>query len=205
MRPRNPDLDDFREYLKLLSLNASTIRVYTTQVRSVLKAVPSLTRDDLTEHFYSQLDAHTRASTRVAWRHYVDFQKNVTGADVAEPMLVPRARARQMIALDVNLPSAVQSSLHILLNRDKWEMKVLTDAKWGELRYGVNSRFGDCELVHSNGKVDIWPTMEETLRPLRVWADIDGNPKPEQPLVPTATNMLTPLSILMLKKALRLC
>lgn len=33
MRPRNTDLDDFREYLRLLSLNASTIRVYATQVR----------------------------------------------------------------------------------------------------------------------------------------------------------------------------
>lgn len=204
MRPRNPDLDDFREYLKLLSLNESTIRVYATQVRSVIKAVPAPTRDDLTEHFYSQLDAHSRASARVAWRHYVDFQKQLTGEDVAEPMLLPRARARQLVALDVNLPSSVQSALHVLTQRDKWELKVIVDAKWGEFKYGVASRFGDCELVHSNGKVDIWPTTEETLRPLRTWADIDGNPKPDQPLVPTATNMMQPLSILMLKKALRL-
>jgi hypothetical protein len=37
-----------------------------------------------------------------------------------------------------------------------------------------------------------------------VWADVDGNPKPEQPLVPVATNMLRPVSILALKKCLRL-
>ena len=74
MRPRNPDLDDYREYLKLLNLEGSTIRVYVTQVRRVLRDVPTCTRDDLTEYFYSQLDAHTRASTRVAWRHYVDFR-----------------------------------------------------------------------------------------------------------------------------------
>jgi hypothetical protein len=204
MRPRNTDLDDFREYLRLLSLNASTIRVYATQVRAVIRAVPVPTRDDLTEHFYAQLDAHTRASTRVAWRHYVDFQKQLTGEDVPEPMLLPRARAKQLVTLDVALPPAVQSAISILLNRDKWELKVIADAKWGQMRYGISSRFGDTELAHTLGKVDIWMTTEDILRPLKVWADIDGEPKPGQPLVPMATNMMQPISILMLKKSLRL-
>ena len=204
MRPRNTDLDDYREYLRLLSLNASTIRVYATQVRGVLKSVPVLTRDDLTEFFYSQLDAHTRASTRVAWRHYVDFRKQLAGEDVAEPLLLPRARAKQMVTLDLNLPSSVQSAISILLTRDKWDLRIIADAKWGEFRYGVSSRFGDTELVHPIGKVEIWPTTEETLRPLRTWAHIDGTPSDDQPLVPVATNMMQPASLLMLKKALRL-
>jgi hypothetical protein len=204
MRPRNPDLDDFREYLKLLSLNESTIRVYATQVRSVIKAVPAPTRDDLTEHFYSQLDSHARASARVAWRHYVDFRKQLADEDVAEPMLLPRARARQMVTLDLSLPSSVQSAISILLTRDKWDLRVIADAKWGEFRFGISSRFGDTELVHPIGKVEIWPTTEETLRPLRTWAHIDGTPSDDQPLVPVATNMRQPASLLMLKKALRL-
>jgi hypothetical protein len=204
MRPRNTDLDDYRQYLQLLSLNASTIRVYATQVRSILRSVPNPTRDELTEFFYTTLDAHARASARVAWRHYVDFQKQLTGAEVPEPLLVPRARARQMATLEVNLPPAVTSAISILLNRDKWDLKVIADAKWAQIRTGVVSRFGDVELSHTNGKIDVWFTTEETLRPLRTWADIDGAPKMEQPLVPTATNMMQPLSILLLKKALRL-
>jgi hypothetical protein len=204
MRPRNTDLDDYRQYLQLLSLNPSTIRVYATQVRAIIRALPNPTRDDLTEFFYTNLDAHARASARVAWRHYVDFRKQLMGEDVPEPLLVPRARARQMATLEVNLPPAVTSAISILINRDKWDLKVIADAKWGQIRTGVVSRFGDVELTHTNGKIDVWFTTEETLRPLRTWADIDGSPKMEQPLVPAATNMLQPLSVLLLKKALRL-
>jgi hypothetical protein len=204
MRPRNPDLDDYREYLKLLALESSTIRVYVTQVRRVLRDVPTGSRDDLTEYFYSQLDAHTRASTRVAWRHYVDFRKQVEGITLEEPLLLPRARAKQMKELEVSLPISVQSAISILLNRDKWDMKVIADAKWAQFTHGITSRFGDVELRHAHGKVDVWFTTEEILRPLKVWADVDGNPKPEQPLVPVSTNMMQPVSILALKKALRL-
>lgn len=204
MRPRNTDLDDYREYLKLLSLNASTIRVYVTQVRRVLRDVPAPTRDSLTEFFYAELDAHTRASTRVAWRHYVDFSREVNGITVEEPLLLPRARAKQVKELEITLPASVQSAISILVNRDKWDLRVLADAKWAQLTYGVTSRFGDVELRHAHGKVDIWFTTEEVLRPLKVWADVDGNPKPEQPLVPTSTNMMTPVSVLALKKVLRL-
>lgn len=204
MRPRNPDLDDYREYLKLLNLEGSTIRVYVTQLRRVLRDVPTGTRDDLTEYFYSSLDAHTRASTRVAWRHYVDFRKQVDGVQIDEPLLLPRARAKQIKELEVTLPSSVQSAISILMNRDKWDLKVIADAKWAQLSYGITSRFGDVELRHAHGKVDIWFTTEEVLRPLKVWADVNGNPKPEQPLVPTSTNMMQPVSILALKKALRL-
>lgn len=204
MRPRNPDLDDYREYLKLLSLEGSTIRVYVTQVRRVLRDVPTGTRDDLTEYFYSSLDAHTRASTRVAWRHYVDFRKQLEGVQLEEPLLLPRARAKQIKELDVTLPSSVQSAISILLNRDKWDLRVIADAKWAQLTYGITSRFGDVELRHAHGKVDIWFTTEEVLRPLKVWADVDGNPKPEQPLVPVSTNMMQPVSPLALKKALRI-
>ena len=100
MRPRNPDLDDYREYLKLLSLEASTMRVYVTQVRRILRDVPVATRDTLTECFYSSLDSHTRASTRVAWRHYVDFNAQVHGLQLEEPLLLPRARAKQFKELD---------------------------------------------------------------------------------------------------------
>jgi hypothetical protein len=204
MRPRNPDLDEYREYLKLLSLEASTIRVYVTQVRRVLRDVPTGTRDDLTEYFYSALDAHTRASTRVAWRHYVDFRKQVDGTVIEEPLLLPRARAKQMKELEVSLPISVQSAISILMNRDKWDLKVIADAKWAQFTYVITSRFGDVELRHAHGKVDVWFTTEEILRPLKVWADVDGNPKPEQPLVPVSTNMMQPVSILALKKALRL-
>jgi hypothetical protein len=204
VRPRNPDLDDYREYLSLLSLNASTIRVYVTQVRRILRDVPVATRDTLTEYFYSTLDSHTRASTRVAWRHYVDFSREVVGAVLEEPLLLPRARAKQVKELEVNLPPAVQSAISILVNRDKWDTRVIADAKWAQLTYGITSRFGDVELRHALGKVDIWFTTEEVLRPLKVWADVDGEPKSGQPLVPTSTNMMQPVSPLALKKLLRL-
>ena len=204
MRPRNPDLDDYREYLKLLSLEASTMRVYVTQVRRILRDVPVATRDTLTECFYSSLDSHTRASTRVAWRHYVDFNSQVHGVQLEEPLLLPRARAKQFKELDVTLPPAVQSAISILMNRDKWDLRVIADAKWAQLTYGVTSKYGNVELKHAYGKVDIWLTTEEVLRPLRVWANIDSQPLPEQPLVPVATNMLQPVSPLALKKLLRL-
>ena len=111
---------------------------------------------------------------------------------------------KQIKELEISLPSSVQSAISILMNRDKWDLKVIADAKWAQLTYGITSRFGDVELRHAHGKVDIWFTTEEVLRPLKVWADVDGSPKPEQPLVPTSTNMLQPVSILALKKALRL-
>ena len=110
MRPRNPDLDDYREYLSLLSLNASTIRVYVTQVRRILRDVPVATRDTLTEYFYSTLDSHTRASTRVAWRHYVDFSREVVGAVLEEPLLLPRARAKQVKELENELATVKRST-----------------------------------------------------------------------------------------------
>lgn len=189
-RTPKSDLADFHLYLKdVLGPTTASVTTYCSMVRRVLRSVPVLSEEALTNFFYNELNSTMRSNIRAAWLHYVRFQATIKGVDVPTPgyVRVPRGTSKTFKA-GSPLPAEVIEAVFRLVVVRRWPITVILNGTWGKLVSRPASRLGDVALVFPFGKVTYWLAFQDELAPLRRWAAANGEPSVHQPLLPRETD-----------------
>ena len=188
--PRTPmkDLEGFNLYLQdVLGPTSASIYTYCSMVRRVIRAVPTLTEEKLTEYFYTELSATARSNIRAAWNQYVRYMKDVKSTVVPSPGYVRAARKNWEKTFQPGgpLPADVMEAIWKLVNVRRWPVSVITRGTWNMIVERPESpRLGNRALVFAVGKMNYWPCSEDDLAPLRRWALPNGGPGVGVPILP---------------------
>lgn len=206
-RTPNKDLEGFYRYLQdTLGPTSPSISTYCSMVRRVLKAVPVLTEENLTDFFYEELNSTARSNIRAAWNQYVRFMGQFCGEHVPQPgyRRSPKKEWQKVFVDGGEIPAPVLEAVWKLVNIRRWPLSVLVRGTWGAVVERPESvRLGNRALIHAHGKVNYWNCSEEELAPLRAWAVPDGKSVAGIPLLPRAPGSPQPypLTTLTLKLA----
>jgi hypothetical protein len=204
-RTPKSDLADFHLYLKdVLGPASTSVSAYCSMVRRVIRSVPTLTEENLTNFFYTELNPTMRANIRAAWNHYVEFNRTVHAVAIPSPgyLKTPKTVVNPYQGAQP-LPEEVVDVVFRLVNLRKWPLTVILNGTWNKVIARPASRLGDAALIFPFGKVTHWLAFERELAVLRQYAHPSGTPEGAAPLIPFEPGSLRVYPGLTLQHALK--
>ncbi len=209
---RRRDLQPFCAWLETHGYSAGTINVYASSIRLLRAHVMDgldpgspITPEALTGVIV-RVNPNRRSTIKAAWRALREFSETVLGEPLPDFAVTERAytlraapSAPGATSEPAETPPAMNAAaagigdaIHMLSASAGIDARDLPRATWALVRELPNMP-GFARVSHPDPEEPFGICSLERLKPLRAWAGAGGEPRADQPLVPTVAGGKTPL------------